>query len=105
MGWIRAAALSEVPEGAAVAVEVAGEKLVLVRAEGEIYALADNCTHRDFPLSMGEVDAAACTVTCEWHGAAFDLRTGEPSCPPATRPVPVFDVRVEDALIFVAPPP
>jgi 3-phenylpropionate/trans-cinnamate dioxygenase ferredoxin subunit len=36
------------------------------------------------------VDAAACTITCEWHGAAFDLRTGAPTCPPAIRPIAVY---------------
>jgi nitrite reductase/ring-hydroxylating ferredoxin subunit len=104
MTWVRAAALSEVEEGAALGVEVAGTKLVLVRAEGEIYALADNCSHRDFPLSLGEVDAEACTVTCEWHGAAFDLRTGTATCPPATRPVPAYAVRVEGSDVLVELP-
>jgi 3-phenylpropionate/trans-cinnamate dioxygenase ferredoxin component len=101
MPWVRAAALADVAEGAALGVEVDGAKVCLVRAGGEVYALADNCTHRDFPLSLGEVDAEACTVTCEWHGAQFGLRDGAPQCPPATRPVPVFSVRVDGGDVFV----
>jgi 3-phenylpropionate/trans-cinnamate dioxygenase ferredoxin subunit len=66
-----------------------------------VYAFADNCSHRDFPLSVGEVDAASCTVTCEWHGAAFDLRTGEPTCPPAFKPIPVYPVRVDADEVWI----
>jgi 3-phenylpropionate/trans-cinnamate dioxygenase ferredoxin component len=101
LGWVRAAALSELPEGAVVGVEAAGRKLALARVDGEVYAVADNCSHRDFPLSLGEVDPEACTVTCEWHGAAFDLRTGEPRCAPATRPVAVYPARVEGGEVLV----
>jgi 3-phenylpropionate/trans-cinnamate dioxygenase ferredoxin component len=90
-----------VEEGAVVGVEAGGRRLALARVEGEVYALADVCSHRDFPLSVGEVDAGACTVTCEWHGAAFDLRSGEPRCPPATRSVPVFATRVDAGEVWV----
>jgi 3-phenylpropionate/trans-cinnamate dioxygenase ferredoxin component len=95
------AALPELSEGAVLGVEVAGRRVGLVRADGEVYAFADVCSHRDFPLSLGEVDPAACTVTCEWHGAAFDLRTGQPTCPPATRPIAVYETRVRDADVLV----
>jgi len=67
----------------------------------EIQADDVRCSHRDFPLSHGEVDAAARTITCEWHGAAFCLRTGEPTCPPATRPIAVFRAKVEDGAVWV----
>jgi 3-phenylpropionate/trans-cinnamate dioxygenase ferredoxin subunit len=101
VGGVGAVALVELLVGTAVGVEIGGRKLCLARAEGEVYALADNCTHRDFPLSLGEVDAATCTVTCEWHGAAFSLRDGAATCPPATRPVPVYGARVEQGAVYV----
>lgn len=101
MAWVRAAALSDLAEGAVVGTEVGGRRVALARVDGEVYAIADNCSHRDFPLSVGEVDADACTVTCEWHGAAFDLRTGEPVCPPAFRPIPVFPAKVEGGVVMV----
>jgi 3-phenylpropionate/trans-cinnamate dioxygenase ferredoxin subunit len=102
LGWIRAAALSELaPEGAVLGLEVGGLRVALARVDGEVYAFADNCSHRDFPLSLGEVDTEACTVTCEWHGAAFDIRTGTPLCAPATRPVAVYEAKVEDGAVWV----
>ena len=101
MAFLWVADLSELPEGSAVGVAVAGRKLCVARVDGEVYAFDDNCSHRDFPLSLGEFDAEACTVTCEWHGAAFDVRTGEPTCPPAVRPIPVFAARVADGAVWV----
>jgi 3-phenylpropionate/trans-cinnamate dioxygenase ferredoxin subunit len=102
LGWVKAAALSDLPEeGAVLGMEVEGRRVALTRVDGEVYAFADNCSHRDFPLSVGEVDAVTCTVTCEWHGAAFDIRTGEPTCPPAFRPIAVFAAKVEDGAVWV----
>lgn len=81
--------------------EVEGRRVALTRVDGEVYAFADNCSHRDFPLSVGEVDTVICTVTCEWHGAAFDIRTGEPTCPPAFRPIAVYPAKVENGEVWV----
>lgn len=101
MGFVRVASLSELPDDGVLGVEAEGKKICLARCDGEIYALADNCTHRDFPLSLGELDADDCTVTCEWHGANFDVRTGAALCLPATRPVAVYEVKLEAEDIYV----
>ena len=96
MAFVRAAALAEVTEGGLLGVEVGGHRVCLARLQGdEVYAFADNCTHRDFPLSGGELDVAECYVTCDWHGAQFDVRTGQAMCLPATRPVQTYPVQVE----------
>jgi nitrite reductase/ring-hydroxylating ferredoxin subunit len=101
LGWVRIAALAELAaEGEVLGVEAAGKRVALAAVDGEVYAFADNCSHRDFPLSVGEVDTEACTVTCEWHGAAFDIRTGEAVCVPATRPIAVYETKVEDGAVW-----
>lgn len=100
-GFVRVAALADVPEGESLGVEVAGERVCLARIDGEVYAVRDVCSHREFPLAGGEVDPDDCSITCEWHGARFDLRTGAALCLPATQPVPVYAVRVEDGEILV----
>jgi 3-phenylpropionate/trans-cinnamate dioxygenase ferredoxin subunit len=105
LGWVKAAALSDLPEeGAVLGVEVEGRRVALTRVDGEVYAFADTCSHRDFPLSVGQVDAVTCTVTCEWHGAAFDIRTGEPTCPPAFRPIAVYAARVDAEEVWIELP-
>lgn len=98
---MRVAALSELPDGSVLGVEAEGRQICLAHCEGQVYALADNCSHRDFPLSNGEIDPDDCSITCEWHGAMFDLRTGRPLCLPATNHVAVYPVRIEEDGIYI----
>lgn len=99
--WVRAAALGEVPEGELLGTEAGGKRICIARVEGEVYAFADNCSHREFPLSNGELDPEECSVTCEWHGAQFDIRTGAALCLPATRPIATYPARVEGEEVWV----
>ncbi|HEV2147199.1 MAG TPA: non-heme iron oxygenase ferredoxin subunit [Longimicrobiaceae bacterium] len=101
MAFVRVAALKEVPEGEVVGVEAEGVRVCLANVEGTVYAFADRCSHREFPLSNGELDTDDCTIACEWHGAQFDIRTGEAKSLPATRPIPVYPCRVEDDAVYV----
>ena len=45
--------------------------------------------------------STARTLECWLHGSRFDLRTGRPSGPPATTPVPVYPVSIEGDTVFV----
>lgn len=82
----------ELSPGKAVAVEVEGHRIALFHAEGRIYAIGDTCTHRGGPLSEGVLTGTS--VACPWHGAEFDVRTGQVLGPPAERPVASYPVRV-----------
>jgi 3-phenylpropionate/trans-cinnamate dioxygenase ferredoxin subunit len=96
------AALSAVPEGEARGFEVEGVEIVLCNVDGEIYALQGMCTHEDLPLDGGEVEDGV--LTCEWHGAAFDVCSGAARTLPATRALRTFDARVEGGRIRVLLP-
>lgn len=101
MGFVRVAVLAEIGEGEVLGVRAEGRAVCLARVGDTVYAFADNCSHRDFPLSQGELDPDDCSITCEWHGARFDIRTGDPLALPATRPIAVYPCRVEDGVVFV----
>jgi 3-phenylpropionate/trans-cinnamate dioxygenase ferredoxin subunit len=98
--YTRACALSDVPDDGALAVELVGEPVAIVRAGGEVFAIRDVCSHAEVPLSEGEVDG--CTIECWLHGSRFDLRTGKPTGMPATEPVPVYPVKIEGDDVLVA---
>ncbi len=93
------AALAEVAPGTAVRIEVDGKAICLVNTEGHVYALRDNCSHKDFPLSEGEV--LGHTLTCAWHGARFDVTTGKALSLPAVKPVATYEVEVEDGAVWL----
>ncbi|HET9982811.1 MAG TPA: non-heme iron oxygenase ferredoxin subunit [Longimicrobiales bacterium] len=98
--WIRVASLDDVAPGTLLGVEIGDERICLANVDGEIYALRDNCSHQDFPLSAGELDDAR--LECAWHGARFDVRTGRALSLPAIRPVRAYEVKVEGGVIFVS---
>jgi 3-phenylpropionate/trans-cinnamate dioxygenase ferredoxin component len=100
--FVRACALSEVPAAGAIGVEVADVPVAIVRAEGEIYAIRDMCSHEEVPLSEGEVYDH--TVECWLHGSCFDVRSGKPTGPPATEPVPTYPVRIDGGDVYVGLP-
>jgi nitrite reductase/ring-hydroxylating ferredoxin subunit len=80
-------------------VEVNGKKIALCNLEGSFYAINDTCTHRGGPLSEGEIEGEQ--VTCPWHGALFNTKTGEVLGPPARTGVASYSVRVEGTDIEV----
>jgi 3-phenylpropionate/trans-cinnamate dioxygenase ferredoxin component len=98
--FVRACAVSDVPDDGALAVELAGEPVAIVKACGEVFAIRDVCSHAEVPLSEGEVDG--CAIECWLHGSRFDLRTGKPTGMPATEPVPVYPVKIEGDDVLVA---
>jgi 3-phenylpropionate/trans-cinnamate dioxygenase ferredoxin component len=95
----RVCALDDVADGSAVAAEVDGVGIALVRNGDEVYAIQDECSHAAIPLSEGEVDGDE--IECWLHGSMFDLRTGKAINLPATEPVPVYPVRIDDGDIHV----
>ena len=98
--FVRVCALADVPEEGALGLDVDGTPIAVVRAEGEVHALHDVCSHAEVPLSEGEVYDH--TIECWLHGSCFDVRTGVPTGPPATQPVPVYPVKTEDGDVYVA---
>ena len=67
--------------------------------EGQFYALKNNCTHKDFPLLGGDVDNGQ--ITCEKHGAKFELATGKPKMLPAVKAVKLYQTEVEGGQVYV----
>jgi 3-phenylpropionate/trans-cinnamate dioxygenase ferredoxin component len=98
----RACRLCDLPEEGAARVEVAGVPVAVIRTGGEIFALHDVCSHEEVPLSEGEIYDH--TVECWLHGSCFDLRTGKPTGPPATKPVPTYQVKIDGGDVLVALP-
>ncbi len=72
-----------------------------MRIDDDVYAIGDRCSHQDISLSEGEVLVEERQIECWKHGSTFSLETGEPQTLPATRPVPVYAVRVVDGQVEV----
>ena len=97
--FIKVASTADLAPGEAKCVEVAGKKIALFNLEGTFYAIDDTCTHRGGPLSEGEVSGEE--VTCPWHGAIYNIKTGAVLGPPAPRGVARYAVRVQGSDVEV----
>ncbi len=73
--------------------------VVVCRVAGALYAVVDNCSHRDAKLSEGRLRGPL--LTCPLHGAQFDVRTGAHQGPPAATPIACFAVTERNGTAFV----
>ena len=89
------------PEGWQGTVDVDGVGVLVVKFEGTFYALRNNCTHKDFPLLGGDVSMGR--ITCEKHGAKFELATGRAKTLPAVKAVRIYATETEDGVLYVRP--
>jgi 3-phenylpropionate/trans-cinnamate dioxygenase ferredoxin subunit len=96
---VRVCSAAELADDTALGVEVDGEPVCVARSGGRVFALRDVCSHAEVMLSQGEVEDGQ--VECWLHGSQFDLETGEPTCLPATEPVPTYAVVVSGDDVFV----
>lgn len=98
--FVTVARTDELAPGQGKLVEVHQKRIALFNVGGRYYAVDDICPHRGGPLSEGDLEGT--TVACPWHGATFDVATGEVTRSPAAVGVATYDVRVEGEAIAIA---
>lgn len=98
-GFVRLAAIGDLPPGGSLEVEHAGHIYALFNVDGVISAIDGICAHQGGPLADGPVRGSM--VTCPWHGWQFDIRTGATPVSSRIRQT-VYEVQVEGDDILVA---
>ena len=101
MAFVRVCSVSDIPTDTDVlGVEIDGQPVAVARdSDGELHAVDNICSHQYVLLSEGEIEG--CTIECWLHGSRFDLRTGQPTGLPATRPIDVFPLRRDGDNVLV----
>jgi nitrite reductase/ring-hydroxylating ferredoxin subunit/DMSO/TMAO reductase YedYZ heme-binding membrane subunit len=97
-GWVDVCAASDIPDGRARVVTLAGERVAVFRHQDQISALSNVCRHQGGPLGEGRVIDGC--VTCPWHGYQYRPSDGC-SPPPFTEKVATFAVRIVDERVQV----
>lgn len=100
----RLCGVADVAPGQARRFTLGSVDIAVIRIGDDWYAIGDTCTHQKISLSEGEIDAAELQIECWKHGSCFSLVTGEPSSLPATKPVPVYELRIDEADVMVVLP-
>ncbi len=100
MGKIIAGKISDIPPGKMIKVSIDGKDVLVANIDGKYCATDDTCTHSGSSLSEGKLDG--CTITCGWHGAQFDCKTGKlEKFPAKIRDLVSYNVVVESENVFV----
>jgi 3-phenylpropionate/trans-cinnamate dioxygenase ferredoxin subunit len=92
---------NDLEPGTARRFDVGRHRVCLVRIGDDFYAIGDQCSHANFSLADGEVYEDEREIECWKHGSTFSLVDGKPASLPATKAVPVYDVRVEGDDVMV----
>jgi nitrite reductase/ring-hydroxylating ferredoxin subunit/uncharacterized membrane protein len=90
---------TDLPENTPRRADTPGMPVVLVRYDGQIYALADTCAHLGGPLSEGRLQGDS--IICPWHSSRFTLAEGRILDGPSAFPQPTLDTRVRAGQIEV----
>lgn len=86
----------------ATRVDVDGVPVAVVRIGDRVLAIADTCSHGAVSLSGGEVWCDQMQLECPKHGSTFSLVTGMPDTLPATQPVDVYNVSIDNNIVTVS---
>ncbi|XP_066144859.1 apoptosis-inducing factor 3 [Euwallacea fornicatus] len=74
--------------------ELDEEKVLVVKQNGVIRAMGTKCTHYGAPLVNGALGEGR--VRCQWHGACFNIATGDIEDFPGLDSLPCYKVTIED---------
>ena len=77
-----------------VPVTLNSTNILICKANGEFYAVDNQCTHQRAELTGGRI--RNCYLACPLHGVRFDLRTGEPMGELTRVPLQTYDVSVAE---------
>ncbi len=100
--FLEIAPASELPNGERLFVEIEGKPVVIFNVGGQLFSIADVCSHDDGPVGEGRLEGY--NITCPRHGAQFDIRTGKVIQMPAVVDISAYPIRVVDGMILLGIP-
>ena len=96
--WIKVATIEQVPEFGVLAVQVAGNSLILHRQGTTVICYRNACAHLGYSLEKGKVENGI--ITCPSHGFQYKLDTGECLTAPDVS-LHSYPVRIKGDNVFV----
>jgi NADPH-dependent 2,4-dienoyl-CoA reductase/sulfur reductase-like enzyme/nitrite reductase/ring-hydroxylating ferredoxin subunit len=75
-------------------------KVLLLNDGSKVQAIGPRCTHYGAPLVKGVLSTNG-RLTCPWHGACFNAKTGDVEDAPALDALPTFKVTERDGAFYL----
>jgi len=101
-GFVKICGVNEIEESRAKIFCIDKERIAVYRHENRLFAIHNVCKHQGGPLGEGKIIDGC--ITCPWHGYQYLPHNGQ-SPPPFTEKVNTYDVRIEDAQVWLNPKP
>lgn len=95
--------LASIPNMEKVETDVEGieeGKVLVVRVNDQFHAMSPRCTHYGAPLKLGAVSPDG-RITCAWHGACFNVCSGDVEDAPAPNALEKFEVFEKDGAVWI----
>lgn len=99
--WIRICQVKELKSSEPYEYDYKNTKIMLTRADNDIFATDRICTHAYADLSTGFLNEKERTITCPLHMSSFRLKDGVPLNLPAEEPIKTYQTKIEDGSIYV----
>lgn len=91
---------SDIGAGTITHITAGGQDIMVANIDGKFYAAGNTCTHAGAELHEGTIEGKI--LTCPWHGAKWDLTTGEMSWfPQKLKSIGSYKVTVEGGTVYV----
>ncbi|KAL5334840.1 hypothetical protein BJX70DRAFT_402139 [Aspergillus crustosus] len=75
-------------------------KVLLVKVDDKVHAISPRCTHYGAPLKLGVVTPEG-RITCPWHGACFNVKSGDIEDAPAPAALNTFELVEKDGAVYI----
>ena len=97
--WIEVVALEDIPKLGSRVIKTDTMSIAVFRTTSdEVFAMKDECPHKQGPLSQGIVHGTS--VTCPLHNWKIDLASGE-ALGPDQGCTNVFPVKIENGIVHI----
>ena len=97
--WTEVVAVNDIPQLGSRVIKTDTINIAVFRtASDEVFAMKDECPHKQGPLSQGIVHGN--TVTCPMHNWKIDLASGS-ALGPDEGCTNVFPVKVENGMVLI----
>uniref|UniRef100_A0A8C2I1W1 Apoptosis inducing factor mitochondria associated 3 n=1 Tax=Cyprinus carpio TaxID=7962 RepID=A0A8C2I1W1_CYPCA len=91
--------VKDIENGQMREVDLGAGRALLIKEHGEFFAMGHKCPHYGAPLVKGVLSKGH--VRCPWHGACFNITTGDIEDFPGLDSLPTFQVRVEKEKVII----
>ena len=97
--YVKIAEIKDILKNQMQVFNVKGQEILVVNVEGKFYALENRCPHVGYPLFFGSLEGEV--LTCSFHSAKFNVKTGKSVGPVTSEPLKTFPVKIQNSSIFI----